>query len=47
MFLPPYSPKLNIKERLWKFFKKNITYNEYYEKISLFKEESMGFFQNM
>ena len=23
IFLPPYSPNLNIIERLWKFFKKN------------------------
>jgi len=47
IFLPPYSPNLNIIERLWKFFKKNITYNEYYEKFSVFKEKSMGFFQNI
>jgi len=47
VFLPPYSPNLNIIERLWKFFKKNITYNEYYEKFSIFKEKSMGFFQNI
>jgi transposase len=24
--LPPYSPNLNLIERLWLFFKKNITY---------------------
>ncbi len=31
VLLPPYSPNLNNIERLRKFFKKNITYNEYYE----------------
>ncbi len=47
VFLPPYSPNLNVIERLWKFFKKNITYNEYYEKFSVFKEKSMELFQNI
>ena len=47
VFLPPYSPNLNIIERLWKFFKKEITYNKYHEKFSVFKEKSMGFFQNI
>ncbi|MCP4162701.1 MAG: hypothetical protein GY760_21765 [Deltaproteobacteria bacterium] len=47
VFLPPHSPNLNIIEGLWKFFKKNITYYVYYEKFSVFKEESMGFFQNI
>ncbi len=47
VFLPPYSPNLDIIERLWKFFKKKITYNEYYEKFSVFKKESMRFFQNI
>ncbi|MDR2346805.1 MAG: IS630 family transposase, partial [Planctomycetaceae bacterium] len=27
VFLPPYSPNLNIVERIWKFFKKKILYN--------------------
>ncbi|MCP4139442.1 MAG: IS630 family transposase, partial [Chloroflexi bacterium] len=47
VFLPPYNPNLNFIERLWKFFKKKITYNEYYEKFSVFRKESMGFFQNI
>jgi transposase len=47
MFLPPYSPNLNIIERLWKIFKKKTTYNEYYEKFSVFKEKCMGFFENL
>ena len=45
--LPPYSPNLNLIERLWKFFHKNVLYNEYYEKFQDFKEESLGFFSNL
>lgn len=47
VFLPPYSPNLNIIERLWKFFKKKTTYNKYYEKFSVFREKCMGFFENI
>jgi len=28
IFLPPYSPNLNLIERLWKFVKKEVLYNE-------------------
>ena len=47
VFLPPYSPNLNIIERLWKFFKKKITYNKYYEKFSVFREFCLRFFKNL
>lgn len=47
VFLPPYSPNLNIIERLWKIFKKKTTYNKYYEKFSVFKEKCMDFFENI
>ena len=47
VFLPPYSPNLNIIERLWKFFKKKTTYNKYYEKFSVFKEKCLNFFDNI
>ena len=30
IFLPPYSPNLNLIERLWKFVKKEALYNQYY-----------------
>jgi len=30
VFLPPYSPNLNLIERYWKFFKKKVLYNQYY-----------------
>ncbi len=37
LFLPPYSPNLNLIERLWKFTKKVCLYNEFYETFSEFK----------
>ena len=36
-FLPPYSPNLNLIERLWKFVKKKCLYSHYYEKFPAFK----------
>lgn len=36
-FLPPYSPNLNLIERLWKFVKKQCLYSKYYEKFFDFK----------
>lgn len=31
VFLPPYSPNLNLIERLWKFVKKKTLYGQYYQ----------------
>lgn len=36
-FLPPYSPNLNLIERLWKFVKKQCLYSKYYADFSSFK----------
>lgn len=47
MYLPPYSPNLNLIERLWKFMKEKITRLKYYEKFSEFKRKIMGFFKNI
>ena len=38
LFLPPYSPNLNLIERLWKFTKKTALYGKYYEKFDEFQE---------
>ena len=38
LFLPSYSPNLNLIERLWKFVKKKCLYNVYYETFEEFKE---------
>ena len=37
LFLPPYSPNLNLIERLWKFVKKQVLYSKYYERFEDFK----------
>jgi len=47
VFLPPYSPNLNLIERLWKFMKKKILYNQYYEKFDAFKKAALGFFEDI
>lgn len=47
IYLPPYSPNLNLIERLWKFVKKKVAYNKYYEKFSVFREAFIGFFQHL
>jgi len=47
LFLPAYSPNLNLIERLWKFMRKTILYNRYYEKFAEFKLAVMGFFENI
>lgn len=46
MFLPPYSPNLNLIERLWKFLKKKIRKNKYYKFFEEFKKTIYEFFEN-
>jgi len=46
MFLPPYAPNLNLIERYWKYFKKNVLYNHYYATFKEFKQACTGFFEN-
>lgn len=36
VFLPPYSPNLNLIERLWKFVKRKVLYNQYYPRYEQF-----------
>jgi transposase len=38
MFLPSYSPNLNLIERVWKWLKKDCLNCKYYSKFSEFKE---------
>jgi transposase len=47
LFLPSYSPNLNIIEWLWKFTKKTILYAKYYESPAKFHEAITGFFQTI
>jgi len=46
VFLPSYSPNLNLIERIWKFFKKKVLYNTYYPDIGKFREACIQFFRN-
>ena len=36
LYLPSYSPNLNLIERLWKFVKKQVLYSKYYSDFSSF-----------
>jgi transposase len=45
IFLPPYSPNLNLIERFWKFFKKKVLNNRYYETFAEFEQACKSFFR--
>jgi len=45
LYLPPYAPNLNLIERLWKFFKKKVLYNQYYQTFAEFKNACLSFFK--
>jgi len=47
VFLPPYSPNLNIIERLWRFFHQKITNNHYFGTFKEFKDATSTFFNNL
>lgn len=47
IFLPPYSPNLNLIERLWRFFHQKITNNHYFETFDEFRRTSLKFFKNL
>lgn len=47
LYLPPYSPNLNIIERLWKFTKKKILYGKYYDTPAKFHKAVTAFFQSI
>lgn len=47
LYLPPYSPNLNPIERLWKFMKKKVMANQYYEDLETFRREVMLFMRGI
>lgn len=47
LFLPPYSPNLNLIERLWKFTKKECLNSKYYADFKSFSGAIIGFLSNM
>lgn len=42
--LPPYSPNLNLIERLWKFLREKVMRNIYYKNVEAFKKGCNDFF---
>lgn len=47
LYLPAYSPNLNLIERLWKFFNKRVLYNRYYEHFEQLKNAATDFLGNL
>ena len=47
LFLPPYSPNLNLIERLWKYTKKMCLYNRYYADFTSFSGAIAGFLNSL
>ena len=47
LYLPPYSPNLNLIERLWKFLRKKVINLHYYPKFDEFRRAVLDFFQNI
>jgi transposase len=47
MYLPAYSPNLNLIERLWRFFHQKVTNNRYFKTFKEFKQETLQFFENL
>jgi transposase len=45
--LPPYCPNLNLIERFWKFFKRQVLYNHYYETFAQFRTACRAFFRGL
>lgn len=47
IYLPAYSPNLNLIERLWKFLKKKLKKNVYYNTFKKFLNAIYDFFKNI
>jgi transposase len=47
VFLPPYSPNLNLIERLWKFLRKKVINTHFYRTKELFRQAIKQFFENI
>lgn len=47
IFLPPYSPNLNLIERLWKYLRKTAINTTYYEKFDQFKQSVFDLIEDL
>lgn len=46
IYLPPYSPNLNLIERLWKFLRRKVMANKYYTSFKCFFDTVKNFLTN-
>lgn len=46
LFLPPYSPNLNLIERVWKLLRKKVINSHYYDTFDKFRNAVLDFFNN-
>jgi transposase len=46
-YLPPYSPNLNLIERLWKFMREKVINLKYYPTFQEFKKKLLNFFDTI
>jgi transposase len=47
IFLPAYSPNLNLIERLWRFLRKKVINTHFYRTKELFRKAILDFFENI
>lgn len=46
-YLPPYSPNLNLAERLWRFFREEVLSMKFYETLDDFSKACSNFFRGI
>ncbi len=47
VFLPPYSPNLNLMERLWKYLRQKSINATFYRTKGAFRQAVLGFFTRL
>jgi len=47
IYLPTYSPNLNLMERLWKFMRKKVMNNKFYKTVKNFRDAIFNFFDTL
>ena len=47
LFLPPYSPELNVVERLWKWLKSDVINNVFYDSVKEIRKNVQVFMGNI
>ena len=47
LYLPPYSPNLNLIERFWKFLKRKVARNRYYTTFAEFRAAVQNVLNNI